>query len=76
MDVDMYSKQICFVQRKSDGKFLRGSKVFPWVKTWRKAAVLSPDLVRQFNELGVLKLRYGIDSLSEIKLVLRPECLS
>lgn len=64
------SPQICFVRRISDGRFLRGSKVFPWVKSWRWAAMLSPDIVRQYIDSGVMD-RYGV-TMADIELVIEP----
>lgn len=72
MNIDMHSKQICLVKRKSDGRYLRGSKMFTWVKNFRRAAMVSPDMIRQYYNDGVLKSRYGISDLSEIELVTEP----
>jgi hypothetical protein len=72
MIVDMHSKQICLVKRKSDGRYLRGSKIFTWVKNFRRAAMVSPDMIRQYHDDGALKSRYGISDISKIELVTEP----
>lgn len=46
---------LCLVMRKRDGKFLRGSRWWPWTRDWHRAALLSPVFVREFC-IG----RYGI----------------
>lgn len=62
---------ICFVRNKKTGRFLRGSKFFPWVKSWRHAAMMSPDKVRQYFHAGNLA-KYGITKMSDIDLVTEP----
>lgn len=55
---------LCFVVRKSDGQFLRGARFWTWTKNWRRAAVLSPDVVRGY----CLGERFGIRSMDDIEL--------
>lgn len=69
--MDLYSKKICFVRNKRTGRFLRGSKFFPWVKNWRHAWMTSPDVVRQYFETGSLA-KYGILRMRDIELVMEP----
>jgi hypothetical protein len=70
--IDMTSKQICLVRRRSDGRYLRGSKFFTWVSNFRRASMVSPDMIRQYHNSGALKSRYNIESLEEIELILEP----
>ena len=57
-------EQLCFVVRKSDGKFLRGARFWKWTGDWRRAALLTPSFVREY----CLGKRYGIESMADVVL--------
>ena len=57
-------EQLCFVVRKSDGKFLRGARLWKWTGDWRRAALLTPSFVREY----CLGKRYGIESMGDVVL--------
>jgi hypothetical protein len=69
--IDVHSKQICFVKRVSDKKHLRDSMLFIWVNAWQKAEMVSPAIVRQYMDSGVMS-RYGIINLNDIDLIIEP----
>ena len=60
----MDEEPLCFVVRKSDGKFLRGALFWKWTRNWRRAALLTPTFVKGF----CLGKRYGIESMEDIDL--------
>lgn len=55
---------LCFVVRKTDGRFLRGARFWQWTRNWRRAALLSPAFVKGF----CLGKRFGIESMSDVDL--------
>jgi len=64
----LHSKQIGFIRRKLDGKYLRGAKYWKWTNNWRRAAIMSPDCFRQYLTLGYLK-QFGICSFDDIEIL-------
>lgn len=66
--------RICFVRRKSDGKFLRGAKLWKWTKNWRRAAALPVDHVRQLFNDGFM-VEYGV-RLEDVELLTCAEQLA
>jgi hypothetical protein len=60
----MCEEPLCFVVRKSDGKFLRGSRFWKWTSNRRHAARLTPNFVKGF----CLGKRYGIESMEDVDL--------
>ena len=60
----MNKEPLCFVVRKSDGKFLRGAQFWKWTRNWRRAALLTPAYVCQY----CIGKRYGIKSMNDIEL--------
>jgi len=52
---------MCFLRRKSDGKFYRGARFWKWTRSWRHAAVLDKSF---WNAIVLPKLTY--DNPSEM----------
>ncbi len=63
-----HSKKICFVRRRSDGYFLRGAKYWKWTRSWRAAAMMSPDCFRQYFEQGYL-VKFGINRIDDVEFL-------
>jgi hypothetical protein len=68
-EFDMNSKSLCVVRRRVDGKFLRGTKLFTWVKSLSNAKITCPDSIRQYIDSGAMKSRYGVSNIDEIEIV-------
>lgn len=62
----MKDQEIVLVKRKSDGKYLRGSKYFTWVRSKRFAARISKAFIIDYEKSGELKVRFGIQSIEDL----------